>query len=350
LKAAVYHGPHDVRIEEVAEPTPGPGEVLIEVARNGICGSDLHTYVGSPGAAALHVSGVVLGHEFSGRVREVGDGVDDLPVGTPVAVAPIEWCGACAPCVAGMPNLCRKLAIYGGYRLPLHGGLSPLVAVTRRAVFPVPPGLSVVEAALAEPLAVAVHAVRRAPRTLGATVVVLGAGPIGLAVLQSVRAGGASVTVVSEPSPARRALATVFGATSAIDPTVYRLPMVVRDLTGVGADLVFDTTGAQAAFDSGIASLRPRGTLVSVAQWSGPAALDMGRSMIKEIDVRFAFTYEPSVDFPVALALLASGGVDAKAMITDHIPLEHVVDLGLEELLHHNERHVKILVDPGGSA
>ncbi|MFI5053475.1 MAG: alcohol dehydrogenase catalytic domain-containing protein [Acidimicrobiia bacterium] len=342
----MYHGPRDVRIEEVAEPTPGPGEVLVEVARNGICGSDLHTYMGSPAAAAIHVPGVVLGHEFSGTVREVGADVDDLPLGTAVSVAPIEWCGVCPQCVAGMPNLCRTLAIYGGYRLPLHGGLAPWVVVSRRAAFPVPAGLDVADAALAEPLAVAVHAVRRAPRTLGAVVVVLGAGPIGLAVLQSVRAAGASVTVVSEPSSARRSLATSFGATAAIDPRVDKLPSVVRDLARGGADLVFDTAGAQAALDAGVASLRPHGTLVNVAQWSAPAAVDMGRAMAREIDLRFAFTYEPAVDFPVALALLASGAVDARAMITDHIALEQVVDLGLEELLHHNDRHVKILVDP----
>jgi (R,R)-butanediol dehydrogenase/meso-butanediol dehydrogenase/diacetyl reductase len=288
----------------------------------------------------------VLGHEFSGTVAAVGAEVDDVAVGAAVAVAPIEWCGACSPCLEGSPNLCRTLALYGGYRRPLHGGLAPLVAVSRRAVFPVPDGLGVVEAALTEPLAVAVHAVRRAPRSLGAAVVVLGAGPIGLAVLQSVAAGGAAVTVVSEPSPARRTLATAFGATAVVDPRTDRLRDVVRDLTGSGADLVFDAAGVPAALVDGIASLRPHGTFVNVAQWREPAPLDMGRAMVKEIDVRFAFTYEPAVDFPIALGLLASGAVDAPAMITDHLALDQVVELGLEELLHHSDRHVKILVDP----
>ena len=189
MQAAVWYGQRDIRIEEVAEPEPGPGQVLVQVARNGICGSDLHTYVGSS-AAALHVPGVVLGHEFAGTVRAVGTDVDDVTVGTPVAIAPIEWCGACWACTNGHPNLCRKLALYGGYRLPLHGGLAPLVAVSRRSVFEVPEGLGVVEAALAEPVAVAVHAVRLAPARFGASVVVLGGGPIGLGVLQAAVAGG----------------------------------------------------------------------------------------------------------------------------------------------------------------
>jgi (R,R)-butanediol dehydrogenase / meso-butanediol dehydrogenase / diacetyl reductase len=346
VKAAVYHGPRDIRIDDIAEPVPGPDEVVVEVARNGICGSDLHTYVGTGAGAAMHLPGVVLGHEFSGTVVEVGSAVDDLALGAAVAVAPIEWCGTCRACRAGFPNICRNLAIYGGYRRALHGGLAPLVSVSRRAAFAVPDGLDVVDAALTEPLAVAVHAVRRAPTTLGAAVLVLGAGPIGLAVLQSVRAAGAAVTVVSEPSSARRTLARAFGATEVVDPTTDDVVAAVRDATDGGADLVFDTAGAAAGLDAGVAALRARGTIVIVAQWSGPAPLDVGRAMAKEIDVRFAFTYEPVVDFPVALSLLASGAVRAGAMVSDDIPLEHVVDRGLEELLHHNDRHVKILVDP----
>lgn len=343
----MYHGPLDVRVEEVAEPEPGPGEVLVRVARNGICGSDLHTYVGSPtGGAAMHVPGVVLGHEFAGTVTELGDGVRDLDPGTAVAVAPIEWCGACWSCQHGLTHLCRRLALYGGYRRPLHGGLAPFVSVSRRAVFPVPDGLDVVDAALAEPVAVAVHAVRRAPAVFGATVIVLGAGPIGLAILQSVRAAGAATTIVSEVAAGRRAAAAALGATAVIDPTIERARDTVRELTGHGVDLAFDTTGVHAALDDGLACLRPRGTFVSVAGWQEKARFDMGLSMAKELDVRFTMTYEPAVDFPIALELLASRRIDPAVLISDHVPLARVVEDGLEELLHHADRHVKILIDP----
>jgi len=347
MRAAVYHGPRDIRVEEVAEPVAGPGQVLIEISRNGICGSDLHTYLGSStGGAAMHVPGVVLGHEFAGTVRAVGPGVDDLAEGVAVAVAPIEWCGTCWPCRQGWPNLCRRLAIYGGYRDPLPGGLAPLVAVSRRAAFAVPPGLGVVEAALAEPVAVAVHAVRRAPVALGSSVMVLGAGPVGLAVAQCALAAGAATVVASDLSPARRQAAARLGATVVVDPAVERPASAARQLNHGGVDVVFDTTGADPAVDDGIGALRQRGTLVSVAGWQQRAALDMGRLMAKEIDLRFTMTYEPAVDFPVALALLASGAVDAGVMISDHIPLDEVVGRGIEELLHHPDRHVKILVDP----
>jgi threonine dehydrogenase-like Zn-dependent dehydrogenase len=361
VKGAVYHGPRDIRIEEVPEPVPGPGELLIEVARNGICGSDLHTYVGAAkGGATMHVPGIVLGHEFSGIVRAVGEPMpgdrtgagtgapDDagITVGSAVVIAPIEWCGRCYACTHSWPQMCRKLGLYGGYRLPLHGGLAPLVSVSRRSAFAVPAGLGVVEAALAEPMAVAVHAVRRAPATLGSAVLVLGAGPIGLGVLQAVLAAGATTTIVSELSEARRAAARRLGATAVIDPRTDDPRTAARDLTGHGVDLVFETTASSTALGQGIQSLRPRGTLVSVAGWGDLAQVDMGLSMANEIDIRFTITYEPAIDYPATLALLAGGGFATDVLISDHIPLERLVEDGLEELLHHADRHVKILVDP----
>jgi (R,R)-butanediol dehydrogenase / meso-butanediol dehydrogenase / diacetyl reductase len=347
VRAAVYYGPRDIRLEETPEPEPGPGQIVIEVSRNGICGSDLHTYVGGErGGAAMHVPGVVLGHEFAGTVREVGEGVTDLAIGTTVAIAPIEYCGSCWSCSHAWPNMCRRLGIYGGYRLPLHGGLAPRVAVSRRAAFVVPDGLSAVDAALAEPMAVATHAVRRAPATLDAIVVVLGAGPIGLGVLQAVRAAGAAAVIVTERSPARRAAALRLGAAATLDPASDDVRAAVRDLAPAGADLVFDTTAVHAALNDGIRMLRPRGTLVSVAGWSELAHVDMGVAMTKEIDIRFSMTYEPEVDFPATLALLANGGFNADVMISDHIPLDRLVDDGLEELLHNADQHLKILVDP----
>ncbi len=347
MKGAVYYGPRDIRIEEVVEPTPQPGELLIEVSRNGICGSDLHTYLGAAkGGATMHVPGIVLGHEFAGTVRDVGDGVDDIAIGAHVAIAPIEWCGRCYSCAHSWPQMCRKLGLYGGYRLPLHGGLAPLVSVSRRSAFEVPAGLGVIEAALTEPMAVAVHAVRRAPTLLGANVMVLGAGPIGLGVLQSAIAAGARTTIVTEISEARRRAATQLGTTAVIDPSTDDPRSVVRDITGHGVDIVFETTANNAALGQGIAALRPRGTLVSVAGWGELARVDMGVSMAKEIDVRFTMTYEPAVDYPVTLAMLASGAFDTDVLISDHVPLDRLIEDGLEELHHHADRHVKILVDP----
>lgn len=343
---AVWHGPRDVRIEELPVPEPEHDGIVIEVSRNGICGSDLHTYVGAEtGGAAMHVPGVVLGHEFAGIVRAVGQGVTDLRIGSAVAIAPIEWCGSCFSCHNRWFHMCRKVGIYGGYRLPLHGGLSTYASVSSRSAFVVPEGLGVVEAALAEPMAVAVHAVRRGPSLQGATVLVLGGGAIGLGIMQAARAAGASLLIVSETTATRRVTAERLGAVS-VDPVNDDLRSVVRDLTTGGVDVVFETTANHAALQQGIQALRPRGTLVSVAGWGELARVDMGLSMAKEIDIRFTMTYEPSTDFPETLAMLASGAFRTDLMISDHIRLERVVDDGLEELLHHADRHVKILVDP----
>jgi (R,R)-butanediol dehydrogenase/meso-butanediol dehydrogenase/diacetyl reductase len=204
----------------------------------------------------------------------------------------------------------------------------------------------VVEAALAEPMAVAVHAARRGPNLLGATVMVLGAGPIGLGVLQSAIAGGATTTIVTEISAARRAAAARLGATAVLDPTADNPRHAVRDMTNHGVDVVFETTANDSALAQGIAALRPRGTLVSVAGWGELARVDMGVSMAKEIDIRFTMTYDPVVDFPATLAMLADGRFDTDVLISDHIPLDRLVEDGLDELLHHADRHVKILVDP----
>lgn len=347
MRAAVWHGPRDLRIEDLPAPEPAPGQVVLEVARNGICGSDLHTYLGAAkGGATMHVPGVVLGHEFSGTVVACGDGVDDLPIGTAVAVAPIEWCGSCWGCHHAAPNLCRRVGLYGGYRLPLHGGLAERVAVSRRSCYRVPDGLTVEHAALAEPMAVALHAARRAPVLLGASVLVLGAGPIGLGVLQAARAAGAMSVVVSEPSPARRAAAVTLGATVVVDPTTDDVRGAVRDLTRHGVDVVFETTANSRALGQGLAALRPHGTLVSVAGWGELAEVEMGLAMAKELDIRFSMTYQPEADFPATLVMLANRAFDPAVLVTDHIALADVVTAGIDELLHHADRHVKILVDP----
>ena len=194
------------------------------------------------------------------------------------------------------------------------------------AAFAVPAGLGAAEAALAEPMAVAVHAVRRAPQLLGASVMVLGAGPIGLGVLQAASAAGATTTIVTEVSPARREAAAKLGATAVVDPANDDVRAAVRDVSREGVDVVFETTANDTALGQGLAALRPRGTLVSVAGWGELARVDMGLAMAKEIDIRYTMTYEPAIDFPATLAMLADGRFDTGVMISDHIPLDRVIE------------------------
>ena len=256
----------------------------------------------------MHVPGVVLGHEFAGVVHEVGEGVDDVAVGSRRCSCADRVVRNLLRVLARWPQLCRRLGLYGGYRLPLHGGLAPLVAVSRRSAFTVPDGLGVVEAALAEPMAVAVHAVRRArdhsrhdgadPRRRARSA---------SASCRSAMAAGARTTIVTELSPARRAAAARVGATAVIDPRADDPRAAVRDLTGHGVDVVFETTANDTALRQGLQALRPRGTLVSVAGWGDLARVDMGLAMAKEVDIRFTMTYEPAIDFPATLAMLASG-------------------------------------------
>jgi threonine dehydrogenase-like Zn-dependent dehydrogenase len=215
------------------------------------------------------------------------------------------------------------------------------------ALFVVPDDLSLVEAALVEPLGVAFHAVRRSRLAPGESVYVAGAGPIGLGVIQAVRAAGASEIVVSEVSPRRRQAAMELGATRVIDPTTEDAVEVTRSLTfGRGADVGFDTAGVQAAFDPAIAAIRKRGRFVVVAAWERPASIELSGPLLREIELLFTFCYEAEEEIPQLLKLIARGDIKAGPMITSDIGLDAVVRGGFEELRTHRDAQVKILVNP----
>ncbi|HPZ35088.1 MAG TPA: alcohol dehydrogenase catalytic domain-containing protein, partial [Microbacteriaceae bacterium] len=253
MKAARYYGKEDIRIEQIAEPELRPGTVKIAPAFNGICGSDLHLFhngpMGRPTADTPHpLSGetlpVVLGHEFSGVIEAIGGGVEGLRVGDSVVVEPLMVDGTCPACKVGKYNLCEQMGfigIAGG-----GGGLSEHIVVEQRWVHPVG-DLPLDQAALIEPLAVAVHAVRHARAREGQVAVVGGAGPIGLLVAAALKAKGVT-TIVSEVSGTRRAMALSSGVADAVvDPTSEDLAAVVAEHTGgAGAELAFDAAGVGA--------------------------------------------------------------------------------------------------------
>ncbi len=341
MKAAVWYAAEDVRVEEVPEPTPAEGEVLIQVERTGICGTDLHEYLGGP---LFALPGTILGHEYSGTVVEVGKGVDGFHAGDRVAGVGVTGCGVCYYCRHGLTGICDN-PTFIGLRRP--GALAPLASLPASALFVVPENLSLVEAALVEPLGVAFHGVRRGRVAPGETVYVAGAGPIGLGVIQAVRAAGASEIIVSEVSARRRQAAAELGATRVIDPTVENAVEVTRSLTfGRGADVGFDTAGVQAAFDPAIAAIRKRGRFVVVAAWERPAAIEMSGPLLREIELLFTFCYEAEEEIPQLLKLIARGDIKAAPMITSEIGLGAIVSGGFEELRNHRDAQVKILVNP----
>ncbi|PFG42604.1 (R,R)-butanediol dehydrogenase/meso-butanediol dehydrogenase/diacetyl reductase [Isoptericola jiangsuensis] len=273
MKAAVLHAQEDLRVEDVPEPTVKPGQVKLRNAYAGICGSDLHAYF-DPAGAGLDLENPhpvtgsrlpqILGHEFSGTVVEVGEGVEDVAVGDRVAVFPLYSCGTCAACRRGNTNVCRTIGFHG---LTSHGGgMAEYTTIAASMVHRLPENVDLKLAALVEPMAVAWHAVDKTGIAAGQSALIAGAGPIGIGLYFALRARGVDNIVVSEPSADRRAAIAAVGATNVVDPVTQDLAAAVAEATGGdGVDVAFDAAGVGPAVASGLASLAPGGTVLVVA-------------------------------------------------------------------------------------
>lgn len=352
MRAARYYGKADVRIEDIEEPVLRPGTVKIAPAFNGICGSDLHLYHGgpippAPGTTEPHpLSGetlpVVFGHEFSGIVEEIGDGVEGLSVGDRVAVEPLMVCGVCPPCKADKYNLCEKMGFIG--ISGLGGGLSEHIVVESRWVHKVG-DMPLDQAALIEPLAVSLHAVRHAgaDTAAGSYAVVGGAGPIGLLAAAVLRAYGLK-TIVSEVSAERRAKALETGvADIAVDPSTENLVDVVREATGGAmAQFAFDAAGVGVVLDQLFDALGAGGRLEVIALHTKPYELDVTAKLTMQ-DRVFGSGIGYANDHAEAIRLVNEGHVDLAPFITSRILVDDIVEQGYEKLLH-DRSEVKILV------
>lgn len=351
MYALRWHGPTDIRLDDVPEPTiEASDDVVIEVAACGICGTDLHEYTHGPNMirpSAHPLTGiqppVTLGHEFSGIVTAVGDAVTDLHPGSLVTVDPCLRCGGCAPCLRGDYHLC---AIGGSVGLASDGAFAAHVRVPRVNVLPVPEGVSAESAAVAEPLAVGMHAATQAHISAGDSVLVLGAGPIGIASLLGALACGAASVYVSEPSAGRGQLALSMGATEVFDPTVSDVRREVFLRTGrSGPDAVIEATGRPDAFELAITTVR-RGGHVSVVGISAERlGVDLRQLVLYERHVAGSLGYHHDIER--VLQLIAAGRLDTGAFITSTAPLSEGVSV-IEQLSNDRGSNLKILLTPKG--
>ena len=352
MKAARYYGRGDIRIEEVPEPVIAAGEVGVDVAYCGICGTDLHEYLDGPifCPAAGHphpISGedspITLGHEMSGVVYELGAGVTDLRVGDRVVVEPYIVSDDVDTSEANPAyHLSKDMNFIG--LAGRGGGLSEKIAVKRRWVHPVGE-LPLDEAALIEPLSVGYHAWERSGAAAGDFALITGAGPIGLLTAAVLKAQGLRVAI-SETSELRRRKAIDTGvADHVIDPAAEDVAERIAALTdGAGADVSFECTSVQAALDTLFEATRPQGVIVVVSIWGHPASVEMQKLVLKEIDLRGTIAYVNN--HPATIKLVQDGKVDLKPFITAKIGLDDLVSKGFDTLIHHNDTAVKILVDP----
>jgi len=312
----VRSGPGNVELREMPEPQPGRGQVRIAVAAAGICGTDIHILRDEFPSRPP----VILGHEFSGRVDRVGDGVEGLEPGVAVVAVPAAIrCGRCRYCLSGDILMCEQRRSIGH---GVHGAFARYVVVPADMVHRVPAGLDLTLASLAEPAAVAVHAVsERGAVAADDAVLVSGVGPIGLLVLLVARARGARLLAAGTARDARRlALARRLGAAATVNVDEDDLAAAARAWSAGGVDVAFECAGAPASLDACLSSLRRIGTLVQVGLMGRRIECDYERVAMHEL--RVVGTYGSALtSWPKALAFLASGAVDRGAMISDVLPL-----------------------------
>ncbi|KAL1301407.1 hypothetical protein AAFC00_005666 [Neodothiora populina] len=365
VQALRFHGKEDIRVEAI-EPQPcGPNEVRLRIEFCGICGSDIHEYQAGPifspaiGTKHLHTGlelPVTLGHEMSGTIIEIGSEIKGLDLGQLCTVNPSVHdehyrLEPCRSCLKGRTNLCKRWACYG-YSAP-GGGLADEIVVNIASLLPVPAGVSPEAAALSEPLAVACHMIRESGFVKGDTVLILGGGPIGLALLLLLKMEGASKVFLSELAPARAQKAREFGADLVLDPSAAPksadqdvVLQNILELTEDGVDVAFDAIGIQATLNTAIAATRSGGTIFNVAIHEKPLSIHPNLLTLGEKRYTGGICYTKK-DFEKVLEALASGNLPADKMITSIISLKDVVEGAFEELIKHKEDHVKILVKPG---
>lgn len=317
-RGAAYVGNRTVVVSETVVAAPGPGEVRIDVAYTGICGTDLHIVHGAMDQRVTLPA--VIGHEMSGRIADIGSGVTGWAVGDPVTVMPLDWCGTCPACRRGFAHICQRLNFIG---IDSAGSMQSSWTVPARLLVRLPPDLPLPVAALVEPTAVAAHDVRRGEVGAGEKVLVVGGGPVGLLVALATRAVGADV-VVLELDEQRRGVAASVGL-KVLDPASDVMAAVEEWTVGAGADVTFEVSGSAGGITTATQALAVRGRLVMVAIHAAPREVDLFRVFWRELTVIGARVYEPR-DFEMAVRLLSTGDIPAQALISRVVSIEEAAE------------------------
>ena len=335
MLVAAYVGNRTIGLQEAAPIPPPHGHVRIRVAFVGLCGTDLHIVHGSMDRR-VHIP-LVFGHEMSGTIDALGEGVAGWSPGQKVTVMPLLWDGTCPACRAGNTHVCQNLTFIG---IDSPGALQPLWNVPASTLVRLPADADLRNAALIEPVAVAVHDVRRGQVDSGDKVVVLGGGPIGLLIATVARHFGGDVRVV-ELDPTRRALATKLGFAALAPENANDSSWLDEWTAGAGADVVFEVSGAPAAVAASTALVKVRGTIVVVAIHPEPRPVDLQRIFWRELTIVGARVYQRS-DFDTAIELIGAGVIPTGDLITRVVPLAQVQS-ALNDL--EAGRAMKVLVD-----
>ncbi len=356
MKAALFYGGTDIRVEELPMPEPGPGEVLVRVRAAGICGSDLHGYRGAdPWRSRSDVSsqGRQSGHELAGEVAAIGRGVVGLGVGERVGIEPVHLvgCGECVYCRRGDTHICPERGRRHGQQYGSHGFSQYDLCLASNA-HPLPDNVSTDAASILDCYGCAVHALNRAPILPYMNVVVIGTGAIGMTLGQAARAGGARRVIMVGTRDEPLALARRAGAADEVVANAHGDPAeAVLELTGgAGADVVFETVGGSApTVSQAIAMARPGGTICILGVFTTDPVLDTGTAYRKELTITWCNSYSTwngISEYAIALDLLASGRVQAAPIITHHYALERIGEAFAAAADKKSSAAIKVLVHP----
>jgi L-idonate 5-dehydrogenase len=321
MKAVVIHKAHDLRIEERETDAPGPGQVTVAIKRGGICGSDLHYFRhGGFGTIRLQEP-MVLGHEVAGEISTLGQGVTTLKLGQRVAISPSRPCGQCLYCQKGQQNHCLDMRFYGSaMRMPhVQGAFQQSLVADARQCHVIAEGVSIEEAAFAEPFAVTLHAIVRAGSLASKRVLVTGCGPIGVLAIAAARFHGAQEIVATDVSDFTLNLARKMGADQTINVATNASDLDTRKTNKGSFDVMIEASGNEAALRTGLECLRPRSVLLQLGL-GGDISIPQNMIVSKEIEIRGSFRFHE--EFALAVDLINWKRVDLKPLLTEVLPIE----------------------------
>ena len=346
MKALLLSQYNHLEIVDLPEPAPGRDEVLIRVAACGICGSDVHGYDGSSGR---RIPPIVMGHEAAGTIAALGDGVRGFAAGDRVTFDSTIYCGACDNCRRGDVNLCDHRQVLGVScgEFRRAGAFAEYVAVPSRILYRLPETLAFTEAAMLEAVSVALHGVSLAAISESSTVLVLGAGMIGLLTIQAMRAAGCSKILVADLDKTRLALAQESGATAVLSAERDVAEQVMQLTGGVGVDVAIEAVGVNATVKASIESVRKGGTVVLVGNVSPEVTLPLQKVVTRQI--RLQGSCASAGEYSRAIELMANGAIQVKAFITAVAPLEDG-PRWFERLYAREPKLMKVILTPDGAS
>lgn len=350
MMAALLYGPRDMRIEQIPRPAPpDPGMALLRVTAVGVCGSDLHTYMDGRIGEWVVAAPLVLGHEFGGVVEAVGAEAYDgnfapLQIGTRVAVDPAQPCGRCEMCEQGHPNLCHRLHFCGLY--PDGGSLCEYIVMPAHCCFPVPATIDDAGAAMLEPLGIALHAVDLAKLHVADSVAILGAGPIGLLLLQVAKLAGAAPIYVIDQFPWRLELAQHYGAVPINFAEVDPVQAVMRATNGRGVDVAMEAAWADHSVQQAADMARMGGRLVLVGI-PGPDKLEMKHSTARRKGLTIRVSRRMKHVYPRAIKLVENGSIDLGGIVSHRFPLSRTPEAFALNVAYADQVN-KIIIDISG--